>query len=143
MCTIWQTHGALGLSSSVHNGLSFSLPFAFFLCRNADLATQLLHMTQQAQQALEARGWKIPVGSGELVLRDQFDRLVKAVTLFKDASTAAGSIDPLHAGLPLAGFCVLMQVWPVTRCARYVGHTDTVVDGDPRLGTIRGDGGRC
>jgi hypothetical protein len=46
----------------------------------------------------------------KLVLRDQFDQLVKAITLFKDVGNAAGSIDPLHAGLPLAGFCVLMQV---------------------------------
>jgi hypothetical protein len=44
------------------------------------------------------------------VLHDQFDRLVKAVTLFKDVGNAAAIIDPLHAGLPLAGFCVLMQV---------------------------------
>ena len=37
------------------------------------------------------------------------DRLFKAVTSFKDVVSAAGSIDPIHAGL--TGFCVLMQVW--------------------------------
>jgi hypothetical protein len=77
---------------------------------NADFAAQLLHTTQQAQRELESKRWKISAGSREIVLRGQFDRLVKAITLFKDVGNAAGSIDPLHAGLPLAGFCVLMQV---------------------------------
>jgi hypothetical protein len=77
---------------------------------NADFAAQLLHTTQQGQRELESKRWKISAGSREIVLRDQFDRLVKAITLFKDIGNAAGSIDPLHAGLPLAGFCVLMQV---------------------------------
>jgi hypothetical protein len=77
---------------------------------NADFAAQLLHITQQGRQELELKRWKIITGSREIVLRDQFDRLVKAVTLFKDVGNAAASIDPLHAGLPLAGFCVLMQV---------------------------------
>jgi hypothetical protein len=77
---------------------------------NSDFAAQLLHITQQGQQELESKRWKISAGSRKIVLRDQFDRLVKAITLFKDVGNAAGSIDPLHAGLPLAGFCVLMQV---------------------------------
>jgi hypothetical protein len=75
-----------------------------------DFAAQLLHTTQQGQRELESKRWKISAGSREVVLRDQFDRLVKAITLFKDIGNAAGGIDPLHAGLPLAGFCVLMQV---------------------------------
>ncbi len=77
---------------------------------DADFAVQLLHTTEQSRESLEAKRWKITTGSRELVLRDQFDRLVKAVTLFKDVGNAARNIDPLHAGLPLAGFCVLMQV---------------------------------
>jgi hypothetical protein len=77
---------------------------------NADFAAQLLHIAQQGRQELELKRWKIITGSREIVLRDQFDRLVKAVTLFKDVGNAAASLDPLHAGLPLAGFCVLMQV---------------------------------
>jgi hypothetical protein len=88
---------------------------------NTDFAAQLLHTTQQGQQELESKRWKISTGSREVVLRGQFDRLVKAITLFKDVGNAAGSIDPLHAGLPLAGFCVLMQVGfvkPSTRSRR-------------------------
>ena len=107
-----------------------------------DFAVQLLYTTEQSQQALEVKRWKITSGSREFVLRDQFDWLVKAVTWFKGVGTAAGSIDPLHAGLPLAGFCVLMQVWSVAYCARDVSNTNTVLDGDQRLGTTCCNGGR-
>lgn len=77
---------------------------------STDFAAQLLHATKQSQEALEAKRWKITTSSQEVVLRDQLDRLVKVVTVFKDVGSAAGAIDPVHAGLPLAGFCVLMQV---------------------------------
>lgn len=77
---------------------------------STDFAGQLLHVTKQSQQTLEAKRWKITTSSREVVLRDQFDRLVKVVAVFKDMGLAARNIDPVHVGLPLAGFCVLMQV---------------------------------
>jgi hypothetical protein len=79
---------------------------------STDFAAQLLRVTKQSQQTLEAKRWKITTRSREVVLRDQLDRLLKVVTVLKDIGKAAGSIDPVHAGLPLAGFCVLMQVRP-------------------------------
>ena len=80
---------------------------------STDFAAQLLHVTTQSHQALEAKGWKITTSAGEVVLRDELDRILKVATVFKDVGNAAGSLDPVHAGLPLAGFCVLMQVWPI------------------------------
>lgn len=76
-----------------------------------DFAAQLLQTTQQSKEALEAKRWKISTGSQDIVLRDRFDRLLKVLMGFKDVGAAAGMIDPLHAGLPLAGLCVLMQVY--------------------------------
>ena len=75
-----------------------------------DVAAQLLHATDQSRQTLEAKRWKIVVGSKEINVREQFDRLVRGVMLFKDVGNAAASLDPLHAGIPLARFCVLMGV---------------------------------
>ena len=75
-----------------------------------DLAIQLRNATEQSRQTLEAKRWKIVVGSKEINVREQFDRLVRGVMLFKDVGNAAASLDPLHAGIPLAGFCVLMGV---------------------------------
>ncbi|KAL8706420.1 MAG: hypothetical protein Q9225_007959, partial [Loekoesia sp. 1 TL-2023] len=78
---------------------------------SSDFATQLLHRTKESQQALEAKRWKITTSSGEVfVPRDKLDRLLKVVTVFKDVGKAAANLDPVHAGLPLAGFCVLMQM---------------------------------
>jgi hypothetical protein len=68
--------------------------------------------TDFTAQLLHAR-WKVTASSREIVLRDQLDRLLKVVTVVKDVASAAASLDPVHAGLPLAGFCVLMQVWPI------------------------------
>ncbi len=81
---------------------------------STDFAAQLFHVTTQSQQALEAKRWKITTRAGEVVLRDRLSRLLKAVTVFKDVGNAAASLDPVHAGLPLAGFCLLMQVWPIS-----------------------------
>ena len=84
---------------------------------NADFATQLLRTTQQEQEELESKRWKISVGSRKVVLRDHFDRLVKAITFIKEISNAIGNVDPVHAGLPLAGFCVLFSVSSIVSVA--------------------------
>jgi hypothetical protein len=76
-----------------------------------DFTDQLLRVTQQSRQEVVAKRWKFNVGERTIVLRDQLDKIVKAVTLFKDVGAGAGNIDPLHAGAPWAGFCVLMQVY--------------------------------
>ena len=64
------------------------------------------------------------------------------VTSIKDVASAAASLDPLHAGLPLAGFCLLMQVWPVNSYARLVGDTDVKLSRNQRFGPIRSHNGR-
>ncbi|KAI4127096.1 MAG: hypothetical protein LQ338_003382 [Usnochroma carphineum] len=77
---------------------------------STDFAAQLLHATEKSEQELKAKRWKLTTSKGEVVLREKLDRLLKVVTVFRDVAKAAGSLDPLHAGLPLAGFCVLMDV---------------------------------
>lgn len=76
---------------------------------DTDLITQLVTATEDRQKTLEAKRWKIVVGSKEVVVWEQFNRIIKYVSLFKDISSAAASLDPLHAGIPLAGLCLLMQ----------------------------------
>ncbi|RMZ80895.1 hypothetical protein DV737_g2799, partial [Chaetothyriales sp. CBS 132003] len=77
---------------------------------NGDFATQLFRTTEERRHELEAKQWKITVGSKQVILREQFERLIKAATVLKDVATVVGSSDPIHAGLPLAGFCLLMQM---------------------------------
>jgi hypothetical protein len=80
---------------------------AAMVAGDEDFAKQLLQATEQSKQALTAKRWKL---GREVILRDQLDRLLKVVSSFKEIVTVIGTIDPIHAGLPLAGFCILMQV---------------------------------
>lgn len=75
-----------------------------------DFAELLLQATQQSQQDLEARRWKIGTGSWSIHVRQQLDRTIKALQIFREMSSPAYNVDPVHLGLPLAGLCVLMQV---------------------------------
>ena len=43
-------------------------------------------------------------------VREQVDRIVKVVLVAKDFISSAASIDPIHAGLPWAGVCMLLPV---------------------------------
>jgi hypothetical protein len=105
-----------------------------------DFTDQLLLATQQAHEEVIAKRWKFNVGARTVVIRDQLDKIVKAVTLFKDVGVAAGNIDPLHAGLPWAGFCVLMQVHfrpsRILLCI-FLTHLQA---GDERFRSVRGHG---
>jgi hypothetical protein len=77
---------------------------------NSDFATLLLQRTQQSQQDLEAKRWTIATGSWKIRVRQQFDRTIKALLVFKELCQPVYNVDPVHIGLPLAGLCVLMQV---------------------------------
>jgi hypothetical protein len=92
------------------SGKIAGLQQAAMVTGDEDFAKQLLQATEQSKQALTAKRWKIAMGQREVILRDQLDRLLKVVSSFKEIVTVTGTIDPIHAGLPLAGFCILMQV---------------------------------
>ena len=79
------------------------------LADQTNLLPKLLQAAKDGRKALEAKRWTIMVGSRQVVVHEQFDRLINAILLFKDVGGAAASLDPLHEGLPVVGFCVLMQ----------------------------------
>ena len=54
-------------------------------------------------------------------VREQVDRIVKLVLVAKDFASAAASLDPIHAGLPWAGVCMLL---PVSVSTSYQTTTD-------------------
>lgn len=96
-----------------------------------DFAEQLLHATRNNQRALEAKRWKIIKGNREIVVRDQLNRLLNGVMAFKNVMIPVSNIDPVHVGLPLAGFCVLLQTF-VNDFEEYA----TIVAGVEELVTI-------
>lgn len=77
---------------------------------NSDFVTLLLQKTQQSQQDVEAKRWTITTGRWKINVRQQFDRTIQFLQIFKELSQPAYNADPIHVGLPLAGLCVLMQV---------------------------------
>ncbi|GAB7331883.1 hypothetical protein MBLNU13_g03818t1 [Cladosporium sp. NU13] len=61
------------------------------------------------QLCIEKR-WSIPIGGRTIVLRDKVNTVVDLISKFKDIGSIAVGADPVHAGLPWAGICLLLQV---------------------------------
>ena len=54
--------------------------------------------------------WRFQVGDKSVEFRQQVDRIVKVILVAKDFISSVASIDPIHAGLPWAGVCMLLPV---------------------------------
>lgn len=78
--------------------------------KGEDLIDRLLAEVELSRARLVERRWKLNIAGKEIVLRDQLDKIVKAIQAFKDAGNAAVNVDPIHAGLPWAGILLVMQL---------------------------------
>ena len=69
---------------------------------------------------MEEKQWRLNTLSGKTVLiREKVDRIVKTVLVVKDFGSSLASMDPIHAGLPWAGVCMLLPAsHPTFRCLR-------------------------
>lgn len=58
------------------------------------------------------RQWKIRIlpQHNPVVVRELIDKIVNVFQKVKDLGSVAASIDPVHAGIPFAGICVLVPV---------------------------------
>jgi hypothetical protein len=54
--------------------------------------------------------WKMTIGTKTIVLRDKADSVISLVNKFKHVGSVAVGADPVHAGLPWAGVCLLLQI---------------------------------
>ena len=54
--------------------------------------------------------WNIRMGRCSIAVKSQIDRILKIIRAFKDVGSVAVQSDPLHAGLPWAGICLLLTV---------------------------------
>ncbi|MCJ1353154.1 MAG: hypothetical protein MMC33_003139 [Icmadophila ericetorum] len=72
---------------------------------------QLLAVVNAKKQLCVEKHWKYKRSSGkEILIRDQLEKVVKWVNMFKEAGDTAVQYDPAHASLPWAGVCVLLQI---------------------------------
>ncbi len=64
---------------------------------------------------MEEKQWKIKTLSKEpMMVREKVDRIIKVVLVAKDFGSSLASMDPIHAGLPWAGVCMLLPVRQIT-----------------------------
>ena len=76
---------------------------------------QMLALVTKQLAAMNSRQWRISLGRKSIEIRHEVDRILKIVTVAKEFGTSLASIDPVHAGIPWAGVCVLL---PVIQCER-------------------------
>ena len=74
------------------------------------LADKLLAETQKSRERLIERRWKVRFAGRELVIREKLESIIKSIQAFKDLGSSAAAIDPILAGLPWAGACLVMQI---------------------------------
>ena len=65
---------------------------------------------ESSRARLVERRWKLHLAGKEIVLRDQLDKIVKAIQAFKNAVNVGVNVDPIHAGLPWAGILLVMEL---------------------------------
>jgi hypothetical protein len=61
-------------------------------------------------EAMNEKQWRVKVCGRSVEIRQKVDRIVKVVLVGKSFISATASVDPIHAGLPWAGVCMLLTV---------------------------------
>ena len=83
-----------------------------------DIADNAVSATNRNKERLVEKRWQIQFRSRTIKIRDQLDKILIILKAVKDVGSAAAGLDPIHAGLPWAGICLLMQVRDgVSQCA--------------------------
>ena len=60
--------------------------------------------------AMQDRQWKLSLGKKSVEIRAQVDRILQIVIVAKDLGSSLAAMDPVHAGIPWAGVCVILPV---------------------------------
>ena len=85
------------------------------LCEGAaqsggNIADEAIAATNRNRNKLVAKQWKISLTGRQITIRDQLGKILNILQVAKDIGSTAASLDPVHAGLPWAGVCLLMQL---------------------------------
>jgi hypothetical protein len=78
---------------------------------------------EKKQREYKDKAWVWTVGKHKIPLRDVASNVVKFLDKFKEVGDVVTSIDPVHAGLPWAGFKVLLEVRQ-SLCSRRSGYSN-------------------
>lgn len=75
----------------------------------------LSDLIERKLAAMKDRQWRVSLGKKSIELREQIDRVLQIVIMAKDLGSSLASMDPIHAGIPWAGVCVLLPVRPLSK----------------------------
>jgi hypothetical protein len=78
----------------------------------ADKEKQLSALVKTQVERMESREWKIKLGRKTIKIRKQVEGIIKILSAVKDFGTQAAVLDPVHAGLPVAGLYLILSVCP-------------------------------
>lgn len=71
---------------------------------------QMSALVESKLKAMNEKQWRFKVCGRVVEVRERVDRIVKVVLVAKESISSAAYIDPLHAGIPWAGVCMLLPV---------------------------------
>lgn len=72
--------------------------------------TQVANVVKKQKEIMEKKQWKLVFWHHEIIIREKIDHIVQAFRIFEGIGSAAASLDPVHAGIPWAGVCAILQV---------------------------------
>ncbi|MCJ1229232.1 hypothetical protein MMC12_005897 [Toensbergia leucococca] len=71
---------------------------------------QMSNLVSKKLMVMNKEQWRFQIGNESVEIRQQVDRIVKVVLVAKDFISSVASLDPIHAGLPWTGVCLLLPV---------------------------------
>ena len=79
--------------------------------RSEALPSEMVDIIEKQKRKMEERQWTLPfrVRGREIQIRDQLDTILKVLQMFKDFGSVLSNLDPVHVGLPWAGFNLILQ----------------------------------
>ena len=77
---------------------------------DGDTQTIIQSVLRSQRANILRKQWRFHLGGKSIVVNTQIDRIIKIVKAFRDVGTIASNADPVHAGLPWAGVCMLLTV---------------------------------
>ena len=78
--------------------------------KDESIVDTLLTETERRKHQLEQKRFKVTLANKEIVLYEQLSKIYKAVQVFKELGGQVAGLDPVHAGLPWAGVCFIVQI---------------------------------
>ena len=76
----------------------------------ANTQLRISSIIEDKVKVMEETQWKFQFGEKSIKVSEQVKKIVDAIIVFKDLGSSIASMNPVHAGIPWAGVCILLPV---------------------------------